>query len=314
MKTKLIITGLIFYFFNLSIFAQNQTRINTYNSEISANLDLRAVASLFGESKNLDDFENRLNNPSLQISNLDLNNDNQVDYLRVVESVDNNTHLIVLQAVLDQNVFQDVASIDVDRDYKNQVNVQIVGNPSIYGNNYIYEPVYYTQPSLINLFWNTNYRPYTSIWKWNYYPNRYRSWRPIPIYKYNSNINICLNNQNRYNFVNYRKSQQAAYLYQNRYTNQYPNNNYYNSSYHKDYDYDRNYNNYNRNNESRYQSGNYSNDYRKNWDRRESRSNSSSNYNLGQGEIEVHKNKTQYVEHPMERGNRRENRESNRRH
>jgi hypothetical protein len=62
------------------------------NSEISDNLDLRAVASIFGDSRNLQDFERRLND-ELQISNLDLNNDNEVDYLRVIETVENRTHV-----------------------------------------------------------------------------------------------------------------------------------------------------------------------------------------------------------------------------
>ena len=66
---------------------QNRTIVNATNSEISDNLDLRVVASIFGDSNNLQDFERRLNDPKLQISNLDLNNDNQVDYLRVIESI-----------------------------------------------------------------------------------------------------------------------------------------------------------------------------------------------------------------------------------
>jgi hypothetical protein len=66
--------------------AQNRTSVNAMNSEISDNLDLRAVASIFGDSRNLQDFERR--NPELQISNLDLNNDNEVDYLRVIETVE----------------------------------------------------------------------------------------------------------------------------------------------------------------------------------------------------------------------------------
>jgi hypothetical protein len=47
------------------------------NDEISDNLDLRAVTDIFGDSRNLQDFE-RLNDPELQISNLDLNYDNDV--------------------------------------------------------------------------------------------------------------------------------------------------------------------------------------------------------------------------------------------
>jgi cystathionine beta-lyase family protein involved in aluminum resistance len=74
------------------------------NSEISDNLDLRAVASIFGDSRNLQDFERRLNDPELQISNLDLNNDNEVDYLRVIETVENRTHVIIIQSILDNDV------------------------------------------------------------------------------------------------------------------------------------------------------------------------------------------------------------------
>jgi cystathionine beta-lyase family protein involved in aluminum resistance len=55
-----------------------------------------------------------LNDPELQISNLDLNNDNEVDYLRVIETVENRTHVIIIQSILD-NVYQDVATIDVEK-------------------------------------------------------------------------------------------------------------------------------------------------------------------------------------------------------
>jgi hypothetical protein len=68
---------------------QNRTR-NAMNDE-SDNLDLRAVTDFLG-TLDLQDFERRLNDPELQISNLDLNYDNDVDYLRVIETVDFNTH------------------------------------------------------------------------------------------------------------------------------------------------------------------------------------------------------------------------------
>ena len=106
MKTKIISFAFISLFFVNSLFAQDKTTINASNSEISDNLDLKAVASIFGESKNLEDFERRLNDPKLKISNLDLNNDNQVDYLRVIESVQGRTHLIIIQAILEKDIFQ----------------------------------------------------------------------------------------------------------------------------------------------------------------------------------------------------------------
>jgi hypothetical protein len=111
MKTKIIILSIVTLFFVNNIHSQNRTTVNGTNSEISDNLDLKAVASIFGDSKNLEDFENRLNDSKYKISNLDLNEDGEVDYLRVIESVEENTHLIVIQAILETDVFQDVAQL-----------------------------------------------------------------------------------------------------------------------------------------------------------------------------------------------------------
>ncbi|GGF10575.1 hypothetical protein [Flavobacterium limi] len=207
--------------------AQSQTTVYAKNSDISDNLDLRAVASIFGESANLQDFERRLNDPKYQISNLDLNNDDQVDYLRVIETVENRTHVIVIQSVLDRDVYQDIATIDVERDNYNKVSVQVVGNSYFYGANYIYEPVYNVTPVIYSSFWVTNYRPYYSTWTWGFFPTYYVAWRPYPVYRYRSNINVCINVNNHYNYVSHRRSYRAPVLYESRrtygYERQYPN-------------------------------------------------------------------------------------------
>ena len=66
MKTKLFFIAILALGFT-SIEAQSQTTVYAKNSDISDNLDLRAVASIFGESANLQDFERRLNDPKYQI-------------------------------------------------------------------------------------------------------------------------------------------------------------------------------------------------------------------------------------------------------
>ena len=227
MKTKLLLFTALASIFAIQIQAQDRTTVNATNSEISDNLDLRAVASIFGDSRNLQDFERRLNDPKIQISNLDLNNDNQVDYLRVIETVDGRTHVIIIQAVLDRDVYQDIATIDVEKDTYNRVHVQVVGDVYMYGRNYIYEPVYYTTPFIYASFWLSNYRPYYSSWSWNYYPNYYYTWNPYPVFRYRNNISLCLNINNSYNYVNYRRSNRAIDLYSSRrsngYERQYPN-------------------------------------------------------------------------------------------
>lgn len=215
MKTKLLFIALLTLGFS-SVQVQSQTTVYAKNSDISDNLDLRAVASMFGESANLQDFERRLNDPKYQISNLDLNGDNEVDYLRVIESVENRTHVVIIQAVLDRDVYQDIATIDVERDNYNKVSVQVVGNTYLYGANYIYEPVYSVTPVIYNSFWVTNYRPYYSTWSWNVYPTYYAAWRPYPIYRYRNNINICINVNNHYNYVSTRRSYRAPVLYESR--------------------------------------------------------------------------------------------------
>lgn len=215
MKTKLLLIAIIAIGFG-SCKAQSQTTVYAKNSDISDNLDLRAVASMFGDSDNLQDFERRLNDPKYQISNLDLNGDDQVDYLRVIESVEDRTHVVIIQAVLDRDVYQDIATIDIERDNSNKVVVQVVGNSYLYGDNYIYEPVYSVAPVIYTSFWVTNYRPYYSTWGWNVYPTYYSAWRPYPIYRYRNNVNVCINVNNHYNYVNTRRSYRAPVIYQTR--------------------------------------------------------------------------------------------------
>jgi len=218
MKT-IIITSALGLILAMPMVAQDRTTVNAMSSEISDNLDLRAVASIFGDSKNLEDFEQRLNDPDTQISNLDLNNDNRVDYLRVIESVQDNTHLIVVQSVLGLDTYQDVATIEVERDRNNQVSVQVVGDVYMYGTNYIYEPVYVTRPMIFTSFWMHHYRPYCSSWRWGYYPSYYYAWRPFPVFRYRNNIHVHINFNHHYNYVNVRRSPLAVAMYAPRRSN-----------------------------------------------------------------------------------------------
>ena len=228
MKTKFINTVLFTLLSLGRIFAQDVTTVRANSADISDNLDLQAVASIFGDSQDLEDFERRLNDPNTQISNLDLNNDNRVDYLRVIEVTQKNTHVIILQAVLAADTFQDVATIEVERDRNNNVSVQVVGDTYMYGPNYIYEPVYVSTPVLFNLFWVSSYRPYYSPWYYGYYPTYYNYWAPYPAYRYRNHVHVYINTRNSYNYVNVRRSTRAVNLYNGRRTNgyerQHPNN------------------------------------------------------------------------------------------
>jgi hypothetical protein len=220
MKTTLFTLCFLFVGMTSSI-AQDRTTVRANSIDISDNLDLRAVAHIFGEAADLEDFERRLNDPSNPISNLDLNNDNQVDYLRVIEVVENGTHLIIVQSVLGRDVFQDVATVEVERDRNNNVQVQVVGDVFMYGTNYIYEPIYIHRPILFNSFWVNTYRPYCSPWFWGYYPTYYYAWNPWPIFRYRNHVNVFVNVNNTCHYVNYRRSSRAIAMHQTRRANSY---------------------------------------------------------------------------------------------
>ena len=225
---KLFTLALLFSLTTMFVNAQDKTTVTANSSEISDNLDLRAIATIFGESSDLEDFEKRINDPKAQISNLDLNDDNYVDYLRVIESIEGNDHIIVIQSVIDKDLYQDVASIEVQRDKNNKVQVQVVGDVYMYGDNYIYEPVYVHTPVIYTTFWVNNYRPYYSSWYWNYYPSYYSYWNPFPIFRYRNHINIYIGGYGHsYNYVNYRNCRVSYNAYYGRrahgYETRYPN-------------------------------------------------------------------------------------------
>ena len=158
-----------------SALADETVTVTATSSDISENLDLKTVATLFGQAKDLEQFEQLLNNPDSAFSNLDLNGDGEVDYLRVIETADNNRHLVVIQAVLAKDIYQDVASIFVEKDAHDQITVQVVGDEYIYGAEYIIDPVSIYRPLIYDWFWGTSWVCWHSPYYWGYWPGW---WRP----------------------------------------------------------------------------------------------------------------------------------------
>ena len=150
---------------------------NTFNEEeikeAEENLNLEEVAQIFGESSDLEDFEKRLNDPESKISNLDLNGDGEIDYLKVVEKVEGDTRTVYVQATVTENKNRTVASIVVVKDSNNEVNVKVVGDEALYGSNYIIVPAYKRVPTVVTWFWGPRYSVWVSPYKFGYYPTYY---------------------------------------------------------------------------------------------------------------------------------------------
>lgn len=186
-----------------SRYSTRNVTVQAENSDISYNLDLRAVANVFADSRDLEEFERRINDYDSGINNLDLNMDGQVDYLRVIETGRGNTHLVVLQAVVGYDTYQDVASIVVERRGNRRHYVQVIGDPYIYGPYYIIEPVYVYHPPIFSFFWGPRYYRWHSPYYWGYYPRYWRHWHPRPVNVYVTNINIYNNKyKHTYNYSN----------------------------------------------------------------------------------------------------------------
>ncbi len=182
-----------------------QERPDEYLGLPGDNLNLYAVMKLFQESQTLEGFERSLNDENSRINNLDLNGDNLVDYLKVIDYVDGDVHTIVLQAVLDRNESQDVAVFTVQRFRDGSVQIQLTGDESLYGKNYIIEPIMDETPNpgytgranrqnvevvrtttvqiaawpVVRFIYLPNYSIWHSSWYWGYYPGYWHTWRPF---------------------------------------------------------------------------------------------------------------------------------------
>jgi len=103
-------------------------------------LDLYAVLDLFQKSKTIEDFEKSLNEEKAGIVNLDLNNDGNVDFIKVVTEQDGDDFLFILQDPINDKETQDVAVIAVSKDSAGKVSMQIIGDKELYGKDYVVEP------------------------------------------------------------------------------------------------------------------------------------------------------------------------------
>ena len=250
MKT-IIATSLMTALLITSAVAQNQGE--DYLGLPGDNLNLYAVMRLFQESQTLEEFERNLNDESSRINNLDLNSDNQIDYISVFDNINGNVHNIVLQVAINQRERQDVAVFTVGRDSDGNVWLQLTGDEALYGKNYIIEPILtnvaetpnpgyvgnattvngrnvvsttttvananattvvtVTTWPIITYVYSPAYVVWRSPWYWGYYPPYWNPWRP-QYWHYYYGYHYHWND--RY-YVNYHRINYHRYDYWNRY-------------------------------------------------------------------------------------------------
>jgi hypothetical protein len=203
MKVKNVI---ILSFFLIALFPFTSYAQSDSLGMLGDQLDLYGVLDLFKNSDNLEEFEKKLNSEDNEVNNLDLNNDDKIDYIRVVDYQEGKGHAIVLQVPINDTESQDVAVIELDNTADGEAHIQIVGDEDLYGKNYIVEPLEDSQPSnntvnnnttvVVNVwawrpvryFYGPHYRVWVSPWRWSYYPGWWRPWRPVGWHVYHPRI------------------------------------------------------------------------------------------------------------------------------
>jgi hypothetical protein len=186
-------------------FPQEVETVTAKHADIGEGLDLQAVSELFKDSKNLEEFEQSLNDPDVGINNLDLDDNGEVDFIRVVEEVADDTHVIILQALLGEDEIQDVATIEMEKSDEDEVNLQVHGNEDIYGSDYYVAPsvVHVHTWPVVRWVYRPGYRPYRSVYRFGAYPRWWKPYRHVTVTVYRPRISRWTG---RKHFVVTRKS------------------------------------------------------------------------------------------------------------
>lgn len=153
---------------------------------LGENLDLQSLGELVKNSTSATDVEQKLNSEG-SINNLDLNNDGNVDYISVHESGDGNNRVLTFTIEQPNGVAQEVASISMDKNNDN-VNMNIVGHESLYGNQGYYNSNYLLRDLLIYNYLFSYHPLYRSPYHYGYYPNTYRSYHRSPVSSYRNRV------------------------------------------------------------------------------------------------------------------------------
>lgn len=167
------------------------------------NFSLAGALDLFQKSGSPEEFEKLLNTEDSKVNNLDLNNDGNTDYIRVINKKENDVQVFILQALVADNENQDIAVIELEKTGSENAVVQITGDEDIYGEEVIVEPDNEAGTAFIEtnahgpnvapngiivnvwgwpcvrFVYAPAYTVWVSPWAWVHRPIWYRPWRPM---------------------------------------------------------------------------------------------------------------------------------------
>jgi hypothetical protein len=208
MKMKHLLPGV------LILLATSTLKVNAQddNSDTARvpgdNFSLQGALDLFKKAGSPEEFEKLLNTEDSKVNNLDLNDDGNTDYIKVVGKRENDVQIFVLQALVSETESQDIAVIELEKTGSDNAVIDIVGDEDIFGEETIVEPddsqdnafnggfsmlaggpnTEYSGNGIVVNVWGWPcvryvYAPSYVIWvspfSWRTRPVWYRPWRPM---------------------------------------------------------------------------------------------------------------------------------------
>lgn len=195
---------LLLLFFSFPMAAQDDSAEVDSTGLPGDHFSLQGAIELFKKAESPEDFEKLLNAEDSKINNLDLNEDGEVDYIRVIDNMDGDVHALILQVPVSETESQDIAVIEIEKQGDDYAILQIVGDEDVYGEQVIAEPFdedngvkkgrggpainlqpyrvvvnVWLWPS-VRFMYRPGYTVWVSPWRWRHYPTYWRPWRPYP--------------------------------------------------------------------------------------------------------------------------------------
>lgn len=159
------------------------------------NFSLQGALEMFKKAESTEEFEKLLNTEDNKVNNLDLNEDGEIDYIKVIDNSEKDAHAFVLQAAISETENQDIAVIELEKTADDKAVVQVVGDEDIYGEPIIVEPkdeikanagtststvvVNVRQWPNVRYVYGPSYRAWVSPWGWRSRPVGWHPWRPV---------------------------------------------------------------------------------------------------------------------------------------
>lgn len=196
------VLAFLFVISSCSNCSRSSSRSNNYNvtvqqtitQDAASGLDLQAVGELLKRAKTGGEFEQMLNDSSVGINNLDLDENDAVDYIKVTEYGTDNQRGFSLTVDLADGQTQEVATIEIEKTSDGRAHIQTYGNQHLYGSGHYYHRHTSLTDVLLVSWLFSSHRPYYSPWGYGRYPNTYRSYASRNYDSYRSDMRKTTSN------------------------------------------------------------------------------------------------------------------------